>query len=305
MNEVTGPVISITLVLMAVFLPTAFLRRHHRADVPAVRADDRGHGAHQRHQRADAQAGPVRACGCSRCRRRAGSRGRSTRSTGRSSAATRGASATCLRVWWLVLLVFVGVAVGTGWWYQQTPTGFLPEEDQGYIIIAVQLPDAASLDRTREVTEQDEHDPPRHARASRTGSSSAASRCSTAPPPRTPRPRSPPGRTGRSAKTPELAAGGAGRAAPDGVRRDPRGDHPRARPAVDPGAGVRRRVPDAGRGPRGRRAGRAPGARAGDRSTRRRKRPEVDPARIAQHVPRRRAADLPRTSTARRPRRWA
>ncbi|NBT63483.1 MAG: efflux RND transporter permease subunit, partial [Planctomycetia bacterium] len=59
-----------------------------------------------------------------------------------------------LRVWWLVLIVFVGIAIFTGWWYQKTPTGFLPTEDQGYVIIAVQLPDAASLDRTREVTER-------------------------------------------------------------------------------------------------------------------------------------------------------
>jgi HAE1 family hydrophobic/amphiphilic exporter-1 len=59
-----------------------------------------------------------------------------------------------LRVWWLVLLVFVGLAVFTGWWYQKTPTGFLPTEDQGYVIIAVQLPDAASLDRTRAVIDR-------------------------------------------------------------------------------------------------------------------------------------------------------
>ena len=32
-----------------------------------------------------------------------------------------------------------------------TPTGFLPEEDQGVFFIAVQLPDAASVSRTREV----------------------------------------------------------------------------------------------------------------------------------------------------------
>ncbi|HVL14770.1 MAG TPA: efflux RND transporter permease subunit, partial [Gemmata sp.] len=39
-------------------------------------------------------------------------------------------------------------------WYQKTPTGFLPTEDQGYIIIAIQLPDAASLDRTRELEQR-------------------------------------------------------------------------------------------------------------------------------------------------------
>ena len=56
-----------------------------------------------------------------------------------------------VRVWWAVLVVFVAVAVFTGLWYLSRPTGFLPEEDQGYIIISIQLPDAASLDRTREM----------------------------------------------------------------------------------------------------------------------------------------------------------
>ena len=42
----------------------------------------------------------------------------------------------------------------TAWWYGQVPTGFLPIEDQGYIIASVQLPDAASQARTREVTDQ-------------------------------------------------------------------------------------------------------------------------------------------------------
>ena len=36
----------------------------------------------------------------------------------------------------------------------RTPTGFLPEEDQGAFFIAVQLPDGASVSRTREVVER-------------------------------------------------------------------------------------------------------------------------------------------------------
>ena len=34
------------------------------------------------------------------------------------------------------------------------PTGFIPIEDQGYLLVAVQLPDGASLDRTQAVLEQ-------------------------------------------------------------------------------------------------------------------------------------------------------
>ena len=39
-------------------------------------------------------------------------------------------------------------AVGAGWFGSRLPSGFLPEEDQGYIYMALQLPDAASLERT-------------------------------------------------------------------------------------------------------------------------------------------------------------
>ncbi|MFY9941854.1 MAG: multidrug efflux RND transporter permease subunit [Desulfobacterales bacterium] len=45
----------------------------------------------------------------------------------------------------LLYLVLLGV---TGWRFALLPTGFLPTEDQGYLIANVQLPDAASLQRT-------------------------------------------------------------------------------------------------------------------------------------------------------------
>ena len=40
--------------------------------------------------------------------------------------------------------------VGAGWFGAKLPKSFLPEEDQGYIYVALQLPDAASLERTDE-----------------------------------------------------------------------------------------------------------------------------------------------------------
>ncbi|MDQ9752947.1 efflux RND transporter permease subunit, partial [Acinetobacter baumannii] len=39
-------------------------------------------------------------------------------------------------------------------WFIQWPTTFLPEEDDGYFLVAVQLPPAASLERTCRVGEQ-------------------------------------------------------------------------------------------------------------------------------------------------------
>ncbi|MCV3272831.1 efflux RND transporter permease subunit [Roseobacter sinensis] len=54
----------------------------------------------------------------------------------------------------LSLSVFVGLLGATYWISQQVPTGFIPEADQGYAIVVVQLPDGASLDRTDEVVQQ-------------------------------------------------------------------------------------------------------------------------------------------------------
>ena len=46
-------------------------------------------------------------------------------------------------------LLFLGlVALGAGWFGKTLPTGFLPEEDQGFLYVNVQLPFAASMDRT-------------------------------------------------------------------------------------------------------------------------------------------------------------
>ncbi len=54
-----------------------------------------------------------------------------------------------LRVPLLVLAVYGGLLVLTGWSYNQLPTGFIPSQDKGYLIASVQLPDSASAARTR------------------------------------------------------------------------------------------------------------------------------------------------------------
>ena len=51
----------------------------------------------------------------------------------------------------LLALVLIGV---TGFGFSRVPTGFLPIEDQGYMIALVQLPDGASLERTQKVLDQ-------------------------------------------------------------------------------------------------------------------------------------------------------
>jgi HAE1 family hydrophobic/amphiphilic exporter-1 len=51
----------------------------------------------------------------------------------------------------IMMLLFLAIGGLTGWQFGRLPTGFLPVEDQGYVIAGVQLPDAASLERTRQV----------------------------------------------------------------------------------------------------------------------------------------------------------
>ncbi|MFO0848153.1 MAG: efflux RND transporter permease subunit [Gemmataceae bacterium] len=59
-----------------------------------------------------------------------------------------------LRVTLLVLAGYVGLFGLTGWAFTATPTGYVPFQDKGYLLASVQLPDAASVQRTREVMAQ-------------------------------------------------------------------------------------------------------------------------------------------------------
>lgn len=54
----------------------------------------------------------------------------------------------------IVLLVWAGIIGGLYFGFQSLPTGFIPEEDQGVLFVNVTLPDAASLERTQDVLDQ-------------------------------------------------------------------------------------------------------------------------------------------------------
>ncbi|CAN5242335.1 multidrug efflux RND transporter permease subunit [soil metagenome] len=150
MGEVTGPVIAITFVLMAVFLPTAFLGgitgQMYRQFALTIAATAFISAIN---------ALTLKPAQCAAYLRPNKTRGLFTRLFDAVYKPIENSYSYVvrhlLRVWWLVLIVFIGIAIFTGWWYTQTPPGFLPAEDQGYVMIGVQLPDGASLDRTREV----------------------------------------------------------------------------------------------------------------------------------------------------------
>jgi multidrug efflux pump len=52
------------------------------------------------------------------------------------------------RITLVVVLVYVGLLALTGWQFSRAPTGFIPDQDQGYLITVIQLPPGASLART-------------------------------------------------------------------------------------------------------------------------------------------------------------
>ncbi|UOQ55613.1 efflux RND transporter permease subunit [Hymenobacter cellulosivorans] len=55
---------------------------------------------------------------------------------------------------WVGLSGLVLVVVLTGWLAKRTPTGFIPSEDQGFVGISMALPAGASLDRTNQIAAQ-------------------------------------------------------------------------------------------------------------------------------------------------------
>jgi HAE1 family hydrophobic/amphiphilic exporter-1 len=70
---------------------------------------------------------------------------------------TRGGYMAVVRVMlrrsFIMMLVFAGIAFAAWTGFTQLPTGFIPTEDQGYAMYAVQLPDAASMQRTQAVVD--------------------------------------------------------------------------------------------------------------------------------------------------------
>jgi len=54
----------------------------------------------------------------------------------------------------MVSIVYLGFVALTGWSFNRIPTGFVPEEDQGYVFVNAQLPDAASKQRTDAVMQR-------------------------------------------------------------------------------------------------------------------------------------------------------
>jgi multidrug efflux pump len=68
-----------------------------------------------------------------------------------------------LRISGVALVAYGGLLVITYWQFNRAPTGFVPQQDKGYLLLNVQLPDSASVERTARVMARIErvaHDTP-------------------------------------------------------------------------------------------------------------------------------------------------
>ncbi len=151
MSEVLGPIIGITLVLMSVFLPSAFLSgitgqlyQQFALTIAATAIISAINAMTLKPAQCATWLRPPKK------RKNIAARA-FNRVYGWVEAVYDRTVRLLLKAVTLVMLVFAGLVAFTVWWYGQIPTGFLPTEDQGYVFISVQLPDAASQKRTEEV----------------------------------------------------------------------------------------------------------------------------------------------------------
>jgi multidrug efflux pump len=65
-----------------------------------------------------------------------------------------GAVSGVLRISVVVMVLYVGLLGLTGWQFATAPAGFIPQQYKGYLLINVQLPDAASVERTQRIMDR-------------------------------------------------------------------------------------------------------------------------------------------------------
>ena len=151
MSEVSGPVVATTLVLLAVFVPTAFLPgitgemyRQFALTIAVATVFSSINALTMSPALSALVLRPPKK------RKNAFFRGFDSLFT-KFEGGYMGITKALVRRTAIVMLLFVGLLGITGWQFGKVPTGFLPIEDQGYVLAAIQLPDAASLERTQQV----------------------------------------------------------------------------------------------------------------------------------------------------------
>ncbi|HXJ86649.1 MAG TPA: multidrug efflux RND transporter permease subunit [Candidatus Binatia bacterium] len=155
MEEVSGPVIAIALILAAVFVPTAFIpgitgRLYQQFAITiAISVIFSAFNA--------LSLSPALSALLLRPRKEArGPLGAFfrwfNRVFGRTTDGYVSLCGTLIRRAGMSMILLLGVAILAGWFGSRLPRSFLPDEDQGYVFAGLQLPNAASLQRNDEVS---------------------------------------------------------------------------------------------------------------------------------------------------------
>ena len=151
MEEVAGPVVATTLVLLAVFVPAAFmggitgaLNQQFALTIAAATVISSLNALTLSPALSAILLRPSQA-------RTTGFFGAFNAVFERSSKGYVRVVAALVRRTALGMLIFAALTGLAGWGFQALPTGFIPIEDQGYFFAVAQLPDAASLERSDEV----------------------------------------------------------------------------------------------------------------------------------------------------------
>ncbi|WP_426418940.1 efflux RND transporter permease subunit [Bradyrhizobium genosp. A] len=153
MTQVTAPIIAITLVLLSVFVPVCFI-----AGISGVLFQQFAVTIIATMLISAFNALTLSPSLCALFLRPSGQRRGVMGLVSRGIDGVRDGYAIAIRkivrlsVVSIVLIAAFGL--GVAGLARMTPTGFLPEEDQGAFFIAVQLPDGASVNRTSEAVEQ-------------------------------------------------------------------------------------------------------------------------------------------------------
>jgi HAE1 family hydrophobic/amphiphilic exporter-1 len=153
-NEVRGPIVATTLVLMAVFVPVAFIpgmtgMLYNQFALTIAMAV--GLSGFNSLTLSPALCAVLLRPGSGKTNTffRAFNKGFEKLSSGYAASVK-----VMARMWYVVLAVFIGLCLLTAFWFGSIPGGFVPEEDQGYLLALVELPDAATIERTQAVIKQ-------------------------------------------------------------------------------------------------------------------------------------------------------
>jgi len=153
-NEVRGPIVATTLVLMAVFVPVAFIpgmtgMLYNQFALTIAMAV--GLSGFNSLTLSPALCAVLLRPGSGKTNAffRAFNKGFEKLSSGYAASVKVMAGKL-----YLVFAVFAGLCLLTVFFFRAIPAGFVPEEDQGYLYALVELPDAATIERTQAVMKQ-------------------------------------------------------------------------------------------------------------------------------------------------------